>query len=97
MEVSEDKMSIIESIDFEVELDDGRIAKCWRATHQEYKDCDFSAGLVEGIEPDVLYLRIEGKGEPLTIFLRPDEMLAVQYSIAGALWSWSMLGYDNEC
>lgn len=73
---------------FEVTLDDGRIAKCWRAKGLPYKDGEFSAGLVEGIEPDEVYLCLEVDGnEPLILFLRTDEMLAILFVCAGALWS----------
>lgn len=81
---------------FDVLLDDGRTAHCWRACHQEYEDCMFSAGLVSGIEPDVAYLRIEGKGEPLTLFLRTDEALAILHVLSGTLWSIEMEKFDAE-
>jgi hypothetical protein len=75
-------------IEFDVELDDGRIAHCWKAQSQPYLDCEFSAGLVEGVDPDVLYLRLDReKGEPLTLFLRPDELQAIIWVATGALWS----------
>jgi len=74
------------SICFDVTLEDGRIAHCWRAVEQPYQDCQFSAGLVEGIEPDTIYLRME-RDEDWQFFLRPDEALALLHCLTGALWS----------
>lgn len=82
---------------FDLELEDGRIAQCWQAVSQPYQNCVISAGLVEGIEPDTLYLRFARDGdEPSTFLLRPDEMLAVLHVGAGALWSAEMLGSQDE-
>ena len=87
-----------ESTFFSVRLDDGRVARCWQAISQPYADCIFSAGLVEGIEPDTLYLRVrrDGEDEPCMLFLRPDEMQAVAWVCNGALWSAQMLEGDKE-
>jgi len=86
-----------ETCEFEVTLADGHIAHCWQALEQPYEDCTFSAGLVEGIEPDTLYLRVQRDGEePLTLFLRPDEMLALIWVASGALWSAEMLALDDD-
>ena len=77
-----------EGYTFDLELDDGRIAHCWQATSQPYQDCIISAGLVEGAGVDTVYLRFARDGEePTTLLLRPDELLAVLYVGAGALWS----------
>ena len=76
---------------FDYTLDDGRIAKCWQAVSQPYADCEFSAGLVEGIEPDTLYLRLFRDDNDWMIFLRPDEMQAIAWICNGALWSASMI------
>lgn len=74
--------------EFDIEFDDGRIARCWQACAQPYLDCTISAGLVEGIEPDEFYLRFERScGESTTIFLRVDEMLAIIHVCSGAAWS----------
>ena len=58
---------------------------------QEYggNRCIFSAGIVEGREPDTIYLKIEkDEGEPATtIFLRADEAMCIIWLLAGALWS----------
>jgi len=86
-----------ETCEFEVTLADGHIAHCWQALEQPYEDCTFSAGLVEGIEPDTLYLRVQRDGEePLTLFLRPDEVLALVWVASGALWSAEMLALDDD-
>lgn len=90
--MSEDKQ-----IEFEVTLDDGRVAKCWEADRQEYSDCVFSSGLVEGIDPDTIYLQLEREGvEPTTLFVRPDEAQALAWLLNGALWSQSMLELDEK-
>ena len=79
-------------VTFDVVLDDGRVAHCWRAQAQEYSDCVFSAGLSTNIDPDLLYLRLEREGEePTTIFLRLDEATAILYCLSGALWSHQMV------
>jgi len=63
-------------------------AKFWRAAHQSYTNCEFSAGLIEGIEPDTIYLRFDKNGQkPTTVMLRVDEALAIIHVLSGALWS----------
>jgi hypothetical protein len=76
-----------ESARFDYALDDGRIAKCWQADSLPYANREFSAGLVEGIEPDTLYLRLFRDDDDWMIFLRPDEMQAIARICNGALWS----------
>lgn len=84
-------------IAFDVTLDDGRVAHCWQATSQPYRNCAISAGLVKGIEPDELYLRFEREGrEPLTIFMREDEVAAVLSVCGGALWSAMMMMMERS-
>ena len=86
-----------EACDFEVTLADGHIAHCQQALEQPYQDCTFSAGLVTGAEPDTVYLRMERDGEqPTTLFLRPDEMLALVWVASGALWPAEMLALDGD-
>ena len=81
-----------EACEFEVTLADERIAHCWQALEQPYEGARFSAGLVTGAEPDTVYLQIEKDGaEPLTLFLRPDEVLALIWVASGALWSRDMM------
>ena len=81
-----------EDYTFDLELDDGHVAHCWEAASQPYQGCIISAGLVEEAGVDTLYLRFARDGEePSTFLLRPDEMLAVLYVGAGALWSADMM------
>ncbi len=76
---------------FEIETAKGK-ASCYQAVDQLYKRGGFSAGLVEGIEPDTLYLRVHpSKGDEITLLLRPDEIQAIVWVCAGALWSHEML------
>lgn len=87
--------AIMPNFTFDITVSSGREAHCWQACSQEYKDCKWSAGLVEGIEPDTLYLRLDSEEEePLILFLRPDEMLAILSVCAGAMWSQEMLVMD---
>lgn len=85
-------------IEFDLKLDDGRVGHLWRACSQEYSNCEFSAGLVKGLEPDVFYLRLEREGndDPLTILLRPDELMAILWVGNGALWSSEMIGRESR-
>ncbi len=77
---------------FDIDLGDGRIAHCEEAANQPYQNCEFSAGQVEGIDPDVLYLKIGRDGqEPSYFFFRPDELAAVAWCASGALWSHLMM------
>lgn len=74
----------------------GRKGKFWRATIQEYQNCEISAGLVKGLEPDTVYLRFDkDETKPTTIFLRPDEALAIIHALGGALWSQSIFKYTK--
>jgi len=82
------KLETEPSIRFDELLPDGRVAHCEEAVRQEYANCCFSAGHVTGIDPDTLYLRLEKDGEDtITHFLRPDEMSAILFAGAGALWA----------
>lgn len=73
-----------------------RIGKFWRAVFQPYQDCEISAGLIKGLEPDTIYLRFDrSNNKPTTFFLRPDEALAIIHVLSGALWSNSIF-IDNE-
>jgi hypothetical protein len=86
-----------EPVFFDVTLDDGRVAHCWRAACQPYQNCVFSSGLVSGIDPDTVYVRLAKEGHaPTTIFLRPDEAQALAWLINGTLWSQAMLDKDGE-
>jgi hypothetical protein len=89
MDISE----LSNDVEFDFDMGDGRIAHCWRAQAQPYQDCMISAGLVSGIDPDTRYLMLERDGdEPLALFLRPDEMLAILHVCAGAMWSGEIIG-----
>ena len=55
---------------------------------QEYSNCKFSAGFIDGHSIDTLYLQAEKNGKVTTqLLLRPDEMAALAWVAAGALWS----------
>jgi len=73
--------------------------KCYEMASQPYTNASFSAGLVVGAEPDTVYLRHDKDGEePLIILLRPDELQAIQWVCAGALWSLEMAeDMDDPC
>ena len=83
---------MVAEVTFDIWLDDGRVAHCWQATSQPYMDCVISAGLVEGIEPVRFYLCFKrDDDEPLTIFMREDEIAAVLHVCSGALWSATVI------
>lgn len=82
-------------VSFDYDLGDGRIAHCWQAISQPYMDCEFSSGLVEGIEPDTIYLMLKrDDDDPYVLFLRPDEAQAIAWILNGALWSSHMIDLD---
>ena len=75
----------------------GRKGKFWRAVKQPYQNCEISAGLVTGLDPDTIYLRFDRDGEkPTTFVLRPDEALAVIHALSGALWSESIFEAEKK-
>lgn len=58
------------------------------AVRQEYSNCVFSSGVVEGHPVDTVYLQLKRKGEAGSIFLlRPDEVAALAWCLTGVLWS----------
>jgi len=58
---------------------------------QEYSNCVFSAGNVEGHPVDTMYLKLERNGKIDTfLLLRPDEMAAIGWLASGTLWSHHM-------
>jgi len=80
---------------FDTAINDGAI-RCEEIISQPYANAAFSAGLVKGIEPDTLYLQFSRDGEePWTVFLRPDEALAIVWVLSGSLWSKSMMEMDD--
>lgn len=55
---------------------------------QEYSNCVFSAGNVEGHSVDTMYLKIERGGHIDTfLLLRPDEMAVLGWLASGVLYS----------
>ena len=55
---------------------------------QEYTNCAFSGGSVEGHPVDTLYIRAEKDGVVTTqLLLRPDEVAAIAWIASGLLWS----------
>lgn len=55
---------------------------------QEYTNCSFTAGEVEGHPVDTMYLRLERNGKVDTfLHLREDEAAALAYCLIGVLWS----------
>lgn len=64
---------------------------------QEYNNCKFSAGFVEGHPVDTLYFQAEKNGKITTqLLLRPDEMLAIVWVMTGLLWSEIISKEDNN-
>ena len=87
-------MSNRNKVKFDIRVN-GRKGKFWRAVVQEYMNCEFSAGLIKGLEPDTIYLRLDKDGlQPTTIILRPDEAMAIIHVLSGALWSNEMMVAD---
>ncbi len=59
---------------------------------QEYANCVFSGGFVDGHPIDTLYIQAEKDGVVTTsLLLRPDEVAAIAWVAAGVLWSNAML------
>ena len=62
---------------------------------QEYSNCKFSTGFIEGHPVDTMYLRAEKDGVITTqLLLRPDEMAAIAWCCTGALWTKEMKKLD---
>jgi len=64
----------------------------YRSLNEPEKHCTFSAGLVEDLPPENVYLKFEGArvGEPLTHYLRKDEAQAIIFVLSAALWALEM-------
>lgn len=61
----------------------------WEACAQPYDNCKFSAGLIDGHQIEVIYLRLEGDGrETREFLLRADEAAAIAWVLNGALLSY---------
>ena len=55
---------------------------------QDYSNCAFSAGFVEGHPVDTMYVRLMKDGAVTThLLLRPDEVAALAWIASGLLWS----------
>ena len=63
---------------------------------QEYTNCAFSAGTVEGDLVDTLYLRWERDSTGSMLLLRPDEMAAIAWCATGVLWSDALAKLPEE-
>lgn len=75
----------------------GRKVKMRRVEWVEYSNCVISSGLAKGLPPDPIYLRFERPGEkPTTIFLRPDEVTAVIFTLGCAMWTHQMMEIGNS-
>ena len=60
----------------------------YEVIRQEYINCCFSGGVVEGHPVDTLYIRAEKDGVVTTqLLLRPDEVAAIGWISSGLLWS----------
>ena len=81
---------------FEVNLDDGHVAQCHRNDKIEYRNGIISAGLVENLGTDTVYLCLASGDDELFVFLRPDEALAVIHQLAAALFTDAMLERDVD-
>lgn len=66
---------------------DGAALEFTEMIRQEYTNCCFSAGMVEGHPIDTLYLKLEKAGKETLWLMRPDEFAAIAWCITGVLWS----------
>jgi hypothetical protein len=58
---------------------------------QEYSNCKFSGGFVEGHPVDTIYIQLEKDGVVTTsLLLRPDEVAALGWIATGLLWTHEM-------
>jgi hypothetical protein len=66
---------------------------------QEYQNCSFSAGFVEGApHGDNLYLKLERDCKVDTfLLLRPDEAAALAWCLAGVLYSHHIKDVRDGC
>lgn len=63
---------------------------------QEYSNCCFSAGFVEGHPDDKLYFQAERDGVITTqLLLRPDEMAVIAWLASGVLWSHAISNLEG--
>jgi hypothetical protein len=76
-------------------------ATCTELIRQEYtgNNCVLSGGAVKNakVPEDVFYIRMEKDGEePLTVFMRPDEIAAMAWICSGLMYSYAMQGGKNN-
>ena len=65
--------------------------KFYEIVRQEYSNCKFSGGFVEGHPIDTMYIQLEKDGIVTTsLLLRPDEVAALAWIASGILWSEHM-------
>lgn len=55
---------------------------------QEYSNCCFRGGFIEGHPVDTMYIELEKDGKVTSsLLLRPDEVAALSWVASGILWS----------
>lgn len=65
---------------------------------QEYNNCSFSAGFVEGHPIDTIYLKLERGGNVDTfLLLRPDEAAVLAWCMSGVLYSQHIEDVADGC
>jgi hypothetical protein len=78
---------------FDVKLAGGQVAQCTSLFRVTYTNLVISTGYAEGAGDDPIYLRIERVDDPelvTTLFMRPDEMMAVVQAATAILWNMSI-------
>lgn len=65
---------------------------------QEYSNCKFSGGFVEGHPVDTVFIQLEKDGVVTTsLLLRPDEVAALAWIASGILWTNEMQAHQAGC
>ncbi len=65
---------------------------------QQYSNCCFSAGVVQGDDVDTVYLKLEKvKTNPILLLLRPDELAAIAWVSTGVVWSLLLEQLPKSC
>jgi len=68
------------------EINEELAATIYQVEEVIYPNGQITAGLAKGIEPDTIYIRLQrNTDEDTTIFLRPDEALAITHCLSAAL------------
>jgi transcriptional regulator with XRE-family HTH domain len=82
---------------YDYDLGDGRVATCLQVSAQAYPGSEFSAGLVNNLPPEDVYVRLQRDGqEPSMWFMTRDEILALIHVMSGALWSLAIADKESE-